>query len=126
VWRAGLDFSGPVLFLLDAHCFYQYGLCIATPTHKEIGSMEKKKITIELDEWQLEQVRTIINALKDFNRATDEKCDIDYSLVRSLDGADTIIWRLSLWISPASRPNTVREAGGQTIVGLKKEVPSDD
>jgi len=51
----------------------------------------KKTITIELNEWQLEQVRTIINALKDFNRATDDKCDIDYGLVRSLDGADTII-----------------------------------
>jgi hypothetical protein len=50
--------------------------------------MEKKKITIELDEWKLEQLRTIVNA---FNRATDEKCDIDYGLVRSLDGADVII-----------------------------------
>ncbi len=53
--------------------------------------MTNKTITIELNEWQLEQLRTIVNALKDFNRTTDEKCEIDYGLVRTLDGADTII-----------------------------------
>ena len=53
--------------------------------------MEKKTITIELEEWQIEQLRTIINALKDFNRATDKKCDIDYSIVRTLDGADSFL-----------------------------------
>jgi hypothetical protein len=124
VWRAGLDFSGPVLFLLDAHCFYQYGLCIATPTHKEIGSMEKKKITIELDEWQLEQVRTIINALKDFNRATDEKCDIDYSIVRTLDGADSLLGNRFGLFQPHNEQGKSRWWADYKFI--EEEVPSDD
>jgi hypothetical protein len=70
--------------------------------------MEKKTITIELNEWQLEQIRTIINALKDFNRATDEKCDIDYSIVRTLDGADSFLGNHFGLVQPQSESGNRR------------------
>ena len=86
--------------------------------------MEKKKITIELNEWQLEQVRTIINALKDFNRATDEKCDIDYSLVRSLDGADVIIGGYFGLAQPKTEHG--QRSWWADYRWVEEEVPSDD
>ena len=53
--------------------------------------MTTKTIVMELEGWQVERMLDIVNAIKDFNRATDEKCDIDYSLIQRLDGADQFI-----------------------------------
>ena len=49
---------------------------------------KNKKIKVELNDWEITRVLEIINALKSFNRTTDEKCPIDYELVVKLDGAD--------------------------------------
>jgi hypothetical protein len=46
---------------------------------------------MELENWQVNRMLEIVNAIKDFNRATDEKCAIDYDLVLRLDGADNFI-----------------------------------
>lgn len=53
--------------------------------------MTTKTIVMELEGWQIGRMLDIVNAIKDFNRATDEKCDIDYSLIQRLDGADHFI-----------------------------------
>ena len=53
--------------------------------------MTTKTIVMELEGWQVERMLDIVNAIKDFNRATDEKCDIDYGLIQRLDGADHFI-----------------------------------
>lgn len=50
-----------------------------------------KKIVIELDAWQVERMRGIVNALKNFNRTTDDKADISYDLICELDDADRFI-----------------------------------
>ena len=53
--------------------------------------MTTKTIVIELDGWQVNRMLDIVNAIKDFNRATDEKCPIDYDVIQRLDGADHFI-----------------------------------
>ena len=53
--------------------------------------MTTKTIVMELEGWQIERMLDIVNAIKSFNRATDEKCDIEYGLIQRLDGADNFI-----------------------------------
>jgi len=53
--------------------------------------MRTKSITFELEGWEIERMRTIINALKNFNRQTDDKCDISYNIISELDGADSFL-----------------------------------
>ena len=55
--------------------------------------MTTKTIVMELEGWQIKRMLDIVNAIKDFNRATDEKCDIEYGLIQRLDGADDFIAR---------------------------------
>ena len=43
---------------------------------------------LEITENQMHRLLEIVNAIKDFNRATDEKCDISYDIVQRLDYAD--------------------------------------
>ena len=50
--------------------------------------MQKKKIKIELEGYEIERIRSIINAIKDFNTSTQDKAPIDYDIIRELDGAD--------------------------------------
>ena len=50
-----------------------------------------KTIVIELEDWQVERMRGIVNAIKDFNRITDDKGCIDYNLICKLDGADDFL-----------------------------------
>lgn len=53
--------------------------------------MTTKTVIMELEGWQVSRMLEIVNALKNFNRATDEKCSIDYDMIRQLDGADHFI-----------------------------------
>ena len=53
--------------------------------------MTTKTVVIELEGWQVSRMLEIVNALKNFNRVTDEKCPIDYDIVRQLDGADDFL-----------------------------------
>ena len=50
--------------------------------------MTTKTITFELNGYEIERLRRILNALKDFNRTTDEKADISYDIIQNLDYAD--------------------------------------
>jgi len=50
--------------------------------------MQTKTITFELNGWEIKHLRDIINAIKDFNRTTDDKADIGFDVIRQLDGAD--------------------------------------
>lgn len=50
--------------------------------------MESKTIKIELEGWEINRLLEIINAIKNFNRTTDEKASITYEEIRELDGAD--------------------------------------
>lgn len=56
--------------------------------------MTTKTITFELNGYEIERMRTVINALKDFNRTTDEKADITYEVIQNLDCADLFLGRL--------------------------------
>lgn len=47
-----------------------------------------KKITFELDSYEIERLRRTINAIKDFNRTTEDKADITYDTIQPLDDAD--------------------------------------
>jgi len=53
--------------------------------------MKTKTITFTIEGWEIERMRTIINALKNFNRQTDDKCDISYNIISELDGADNFL-----------------------------------
>ena len=55
--------------------------------------MQKNKIKIELEGYEIERIRSIINAIKDFNIATSDKAVIDYDTIRELDGADDFFAR---------------------------------
>lgn len=56
--------------------------------------MKKKTITFELCGYEIDRLRKAINAIKDFNRATDEKTDISYDIIQNLDCVDQFIGRL--------------------------------
>lgn len=43
---------------------------------------------LKISENQMYRLLNIVNAIKDFNRATDEKADISYDIVQRLDYAD--------------------------------------
>ncbi len=55
--------------------------------------MKSKKCKIKLEGYEIERVRSIINAIKDFNIATSDKACIDYDTIRELDGADDFLAR---------------------------------
>jgi len=50
--------------------------------------MKTKTITFELNGYEIERMRRILSAIKDFNRTTEEKADITYDTVQQLDFAD--------------------------------------
>ena len=56
--------------------------------------MNKRKIKIELEGYEIERIRSIINAIKDFNIATTDKSAVEYDTIRTLDGADYFFARL--------------------------------
>lgn len=56
--------------------------------------MKKKTITFELCGYEIDRLRKAINAIKDFNRSTDEKADISYDIIQNLDCVDQFIGRL--------------------------------
>lgn len=56
--------------------------------------MQKKKIKIELEEWEIDRMRNVVNAIKDFNIATTDKSAVEYDTIRTLDGADYFFARL--------------------------------
>ena len=55
--------------------------------------MKSKKCKIKLEGYEIERVRRIVNAIKDFNIATSDKVGIDYDNIRELDGADDFLAR---------------------------------
>ena len=56
--------------------------------------MKTKTITFDLNGYEIERMRKAINALKDFNRTTDEKADISYDVIQNLDCIDQFLGRL--------------------------------
>jgi hypothetical protein len=50
-----------------------------------------KTITFELNGYEIERMRKAINAIKDFNRTTDEKADITYDVIQHLDCTDMFL-----------------------------------
>lgn len=56
--------------------------------------MTSKTITFELNGYEVDRMRRAINAIKDFNRATDEKADISYEIIQNLDCVDLFLGRL--------------------------------
>lgn len=55
--------------------------------------MKNKKFKIELEGYEIERMRSIVNAIKDFNTATYDKAVIDYDTIRELNGADDFFAR---------------------------------
>ena len=62
--------------------------------------MKSKKCKIELEGHQIERMRSIINAIKDFNVKTSDKAGIDYDTIRELDGADNFLAKLIGLVKP--------------------------
>jgi len=60
-----------------------------------------KKITFELNGYEVDRMRRAINAIKDFNRTTDEKADITYDIIQNLDSVDLFLGRLMGLDQPA-------------------------
>jgi len=65
--------------------------------------MSNKKIKIELEDYEIERLRMIINAIKDFNMSTHDKAPIDYDIIRELDGADDFFARRFGLYQPPSK-----------------------
>ena len=56
---------------------------------------KQKKITVTFEnDCQRKKILRIINALKELNNATAEKCDITYDTIRELDCADALLGEL--------------------------------
>ena len=62
--------------------------------------MKSKKCKIELEGHQIERMRSIINAIKDFNVHTSDKACIDYDTIRELDGADNFLAKFFGMVQP--------------------------
>ena len=65
--------------------------------------MKSKKYKIKLEGYEIERVRSIINAIKDFNIATSDKVGIDYDNIRELDGADDFLARRFGLVQPSDK-----------------------
>tara|TARA_R110002110_G_scaffold18028_1_gene76216 strand:- start:200 stop:457 length:258 start_codon:yes stop_codon:yes gene_type:complete len=65
--------------------------------------MKSKKCKIKLEGYEIERVRSIINAIKDFNIATSDKVGIDYDNIRELDGADDFLARRFGLVQPSNK-----------------------
>ena len=50
--------------------------------------MMTKTITFELNGHEIERMKRVLSAIKDFNRTTEEKADITYEVIQHLDFAD--------------------------------------
>tara|TARA_E500000318_G_scaffold100484_1_gene103211 strand:- start:2784 stop:3038 length:255 start_codon:yes stop_codon:yes gene_type:complete len=55
--------------------------------------MKSKKCKIKLEGYEIERMRSIVNAIKDLNITTSDKACIDYDTIRELDGADDFLAR---------------------------------
>jgi hypothetical protein len=55
--------------------------------------MKSKKCKIKLEGYEIERMRRIVNAIKDFNIHTSDKAPIDYNIICELDGADDFLAR---------------------------------
>lgn len=56
---------------------------------------KQNKITITFEnDWQKNRVLEIINALKEFNNTTSDKCDITYDVIKKLDCSDAFLGEL--------------------------------
>lgn len=60
-----------------------------------------KKIAFELNGYEVDRMRRAINAIKDFNRMTDEKADLTYDIIQNLDCVDLFLGRLMGLEQPA-------------------------
>ena len=56
--------------------------------------LKSKKCKIKLEGHEIERMRNIVNAIKDFNITTSDKASIDYDTIRELDNADDFLARL--------------------------------
>jgi len=65
--------------------------------------MKSKECKIELEGHEIERVRSIINAIKDFNIATSDKVGIDYDTICELDGADDFLARRFGLVQPSDK-----------------------
>ena len=61
--------------------------------------MKNKKCKIKLEGYDIERMRSIVNAIKDFNNITSDKASIDYDTIRELDGADDFLLGFLVYIS---------------------------
>jgi len=55
---------------------------------------DKIKINLELQPYELQMLLGTVNALKDFNNTTSEKCDITYNHICGLEGSERLLARL--------------------------------
>ena len=65
--------------------------------------LKSKKCKIKLEGYEIERMRKIINALKDFNVATSDKVSIDYEIICELSGADNFLARILGLVQPSDK-----------------------
>jgi hypothetical protein len=63
--------------------------------------MKSKKCKIKLEGYEIERMRRIVNAIKDFNIHTSDKAPIDYNIICELDGADDFLARRLGLVQPS-------------------------
>jgi len=64
--------------------------------------MKSKKCKIKLEGYEIERMRSIVNAIKDFNIHTSDKAPIDYDIICELDGADDFLARRLGLVQPSN------------------------
>ena len=64
--------------------------------------MKSKKCKIKLEGHEIERMRNIVNAIKDFNIHTSDKAPIDYETICVLDGADDFLARHFGLVQPSN------------------------
>ena len=64
--------------------------------------MKSKKCKIKLKGYEIERMRNIVNAIKDFNNITSDKASSDYDTVCELNGADDFLARRFGLVQPSN------------------------
>lgn len=64
--------------------------------------MKSKKCKIKLEGYEIERMRSIVNAIKDFNIHTSDKAPIDYDIICGLDSADDFLARRFGLVQPSN------------------------
>lgn len=82
---------------------------------------DKIKINLELHPHELDMLLNTVNALKDFNNTTAEKCDITYNHICGLEGTERLLARVLGFEQPECEHGYHNPYGDYEMTNAKRD-----